>query len=158
MTDSNYLRPSSRLAQFPKAGIFLPKYIVACAGKDGKIYPASWESGRVFGVTEMYPTAGVDSGVKFQEADYPVIFTAGAVITIDDQLRLDGTGGGVVVPFNPTGRTLEWATGSDTNDANDLHGLMNELIAGRNCMGFALEAAAASGDTFMGWFKPSKLI
>ena len=147
MTDSSYRSAASRLKKLSMAGTAIPNYRVLMHGYNGNIFPAAWNSGSVFGVS-VKECAGANSGVSWVGADNGVIFTASTAISTGEMLIVDPyTSHGLVTYYQHTGATL---TGQTQHTNLPVHTLLNVV-------GTCLEAAAASGDTFLGWFKPRGL-
>nr|URC17159.1 MAG: hypothetical protein [Lokiarchaeota virus Ratatoskr Meg22_1012] len=145
MTNSSYLNGADRLTKVSKAGSALPAFRVICYGDDGKLYLSSFNSGNVHGVTTK-ECAGENSGVSFISPNNYAIFTSAGAISAGNKLVVENTGSGLVSAFSPTGSTYQ-ITGGSMAQASELVGMVNYV-------GYAIEAASASGDTFLGYFSP----
>ncbi|RLD10980.1 MAG: hypothetical protein DRI44_04650 [Chlamydiae bacterium] len=150
---TNFTSGASRLGKMVRAGVALPAYRVICLGNDGKAYLSSFESGNVFGVTTK-ACAGDNSGVSWVGAGNLAVFTAAGVITKGAKLVVENTGSGLVSAWTVTGEVYEFPS---TGDEARTSAMLSQLVKLRNYVGFALEAASSSGDTFLGYFNPKGL-
>lgn len=138
---SSYKSFTSRL-KVGKAGVAIPAYRVLAWGVDGKVYPASYNSGNVFGVSTK-ECAGANSGVEFVTvADGYAVLMASSAVTRGQKVMIENTGQGMVRPWTPTGSV---STGQVGHSGIGVDGLVNYV-------GIALEAAASSGTSFLAWF------
>ena len=144
MTNTSYPKDSDMLKLF-KGVSTIPAHRVIRYGYDGYVHPAAWNSGSVFGVTK-YECHGKGSGVTYWTPENPAIFTASEAIDSGEGLMVSPytSHGLVAVALHETGT---WATGEAGQSSYQIGKILNYV-------GFAIEAAAASGDTFRGWFSP----